>query len=85
MRPEDLLAFARRDWGAIGRSRLTYWAERYSEDGGVAARRAATQLYEHARRLGHAPPDERRRADDLADHVRLRDRLDRAARALAGR
>lgn len=84
MRPDDLLAFARRDWQAIGRSRLAFWAERYRRDGGVAARRAATQLYEHARVLGRAGLDAQR-ADDFADHLRLRDRLDRAARALAGR
>jgi hypothetical protein len=82
---DDLLAFARRDWQAIGRSRLVFWAERYQQDGGAAARRAATQLLEHARRLGGGLFDERRRADDLAHHHRLRDQLDRAARALAGR
>jgi hypothetical protein len=84
MRPEDLLAFARRDWQAIGRSRQAFWAERYRQDGGVAARRAATQLHEHARLLGCIALDDQR-AEDFADHLRLRDRLDRAARALASR
>jgi hypothetical protein len=85
MRIDDLVAFARRDWQSVGRRRLAFWAERYRADGGLSARRAATQLYEHARRIGRAGLDERHRAGDLADHARLRERLDRVARALAGR
>ena len=83
--PADLIAFARRDWHAVARSRLAFWADRYRQDGGTAARAAATHLYAHARRL-HAPSlGDAGRADDLADHLRLRDRLDRAADAFARR
>lgn len=85
MNPEDLRAFARRDWGAVGRSRLAYWAERYRLEGPGPARRAATLLYHHAIRVGAPMHGDAQRADDLRAHVLLRERLDRAARALAGR
>jgi hypothetical protein len=85
MRDEDLIAFARRDWQAIALGRFAFWAERYRREGGGPARRAATQLYDHARRICMGAFDERHRAADFADHVRLREQLDRAARALAGR
>jgi hypothetical protein len=82
---DDLIAFARRDWHAVGRSRLAFWVEQYRRDGGESARRAATQLYEHARRLHCVGVDAPHRGDDLAAHLRLRDRLDRAAHAFARR
>lgn len=85
MNPKDLRAFAQRDWAAAERAKHEYWADRYRRDGGALARQAATVLHEHARRLGAAGMDDADRGDDLAHHVTLRDRLDRAARALAGR
>jgi len=84
MDPDDLRAFAHRRW-ASARERLNYWAERYRQEGSVPARRAAAVLYEHARRLGSPVFGDASRASDLAAHVRVRDRLDRAARALTGR
>ena len=85
MNRDDLIAFVRRDWDAVERSRLAFWADRYRREGGGPARRAATQLFDHARRLHGAAIDERVRDNDLASHLRLRERLDRVARAIAGR
>jgi hypothetical protein len=85
MQRDDLIAFARRDWHALSRSRRDFWADRYRREGGGPARHAATQLLEHARRLGSALDDAGSRDRDFASHLRLRDRLDRATRALAGR
>jgi hypothetical protein len=84
VRAEDLRALASRSW-ADERSRGNYWAERYSREGSAPARRAALALFEHARRVNSAIFGDRYRADDLAHHHRLREQLDRAARALTGR
>jgi hypothetical protein len=83
--PKDLRAFANRDWAAAARGKQQYWAERYQHDGPAPARQAATLLLEHARRLSAAGLGERERRDDLAHHLALSDRLDRASRALARR
>ena len=84
MNPADLRAFAARDWAATERSKREYWAERYRREGARPAWRAAAALLEHARRL-RGNPTEAERAEDLGHHLHLRDQLDRAARALAGR
>ena len=82
--PKDLRAFAQRDWAAAERGKQQYWADRYRREGAGPARQAATQLFEHARRLGTIGL-ESDRADDFAHHVVIRDRLDRVARALGSR
>jgi hypothetical protein len=87
MRPmtaDDLRAFAYRDWAAVARSKRAFWAERFRRAGSEPARTAATALLEHARRLGVAPSLQDRE-DDLAGHMLVRDRLDRAARAFTRR
>jgi hypothetical protein len=43
MTRDDLLAFARRDWDAIGRGRREYWAERYARVGGATGRHDAAR------------------------------------------
>ena len=85
MKRDDLIAFVNRDWDAIARGRLRYWADRYRRDGSAPARRASTMLLQHASRLGSRLLDSDLRAADLAHHLRVREQLDRAARALTGR
>ncbi len=85
MDPNDLRAFAHRDWEAAASGKQQYWAERYRGEGAGPARLASTLLLEHARRLGAAGLTDGERGDDLAHHLELTDRLDRAARALARR
>ena len=82
---ESLRAFACRDWPAAAEAKREYWAECFRVEGSAPARRAATLLLEHARRLGVPLLNDADRSADLAHHVALRDRLDRAARALADR
>lgn len=82
---EDLRAFARRDWAGAERGKHRYWAERYRREGSTAAWQASALLLEHARRIGAPLMNDAQRADDLAHHVDVRDRLDRAARALTRR
>jgi hypothetical protein len=82
---DDILAFVRRDWAAVEHSKREYWAARFRDEGPRAAREASTLLLQHARRVGIDLLDERARRTDLADHLKLRDRLDRTSRAFAGR
>jgi hypothetical protein len=84
MEAEHVRDFARRTW-ADRESRDRYWAERYRREGPEPARRAALALLAHARSLNSAIFSDRYRDDDLANHLRLCDRLDRAARAFTSR
>jgi hypothetical protein len=80
-----LRQFANRDWSAVTASRLDYWAQQYRQRGPAAAREASTLLWRHARQVQPQFPSDADRARDLADHLALHQRLDVAARALAGR
>jgi hypothetical protein len=85
MNRDDVRAFVNRGWAAVAASKRAYWAERYRAEGSLPARQASAALYDHAQRLHSAIFGETYRADDLAHHQRLRDQLDRASRAIAGR
>ncbi len=85
MTAADLRAFAGRDWAAAAAAKRDYWAQRFQREGPAPARLASSLLLDHSRRLGIAPLDEARRDADLAQRLTLRERLDRAARALADR
>jgi hypothetical protein len=80
-----LRQFAQRDWTATAAAKLDYWAEQYRQHGPDAARRASTALWQHAQRVHPEFPSDADRSRDLAHHVDLRERLDRASRALARR
>ena len=73
--PADLRAYAGRDWEAPARlSRV----QRASQP--IAQKiRLAVDLYEAARRLNPAWPDDEARREDLACHLRVRALLERAA------
>ena len=85
MTRDDVRAFVGRDWAAVAASKRAYWAERYRLEGPLPARQASAALYEHAQRVQSTIFRDAYRADDLVHHQRVRDRLDRAARAIAGR
>jgi hypothetical protein len=83
--PQLLREFARRDWNAAADHALDYWADQFARSGGEPARSVSTGLFLHAKTVIPDYPSASDRADDLAHHQQLRDRLDRAARALARR
>jgi len=73
--PEDLRAYARRDWGAP--ERLARWARAHQP---VAEKvRIAIELYESAKRMRPDWPDEAERHRDFEAHLRLKALLDKAA------
>ncbi|MPZ16407.1 MAG: hypothetical protein GEV06_00620 [Luteitalea sp.] len=85
MNADDLRRFARRDWLAAAHHKIEYWVEQYRQHGPAPARTASTALLLHMRAVQPDYPSASDRAGDLANHLQLRDRLDRATRALAGR
>ena len=73
--PSDLREYADRDWGMPERLSRRHWAKLP-----VAQKvRIAIELYEAARATRPGWPDEATRRADLANHLRVRALLDRAA------
>ena len=85
MTREEVLAFVNRDWAAVERSKIDFWAERYRAEGAAPARAAADALWRSVRQAQPDYPNTEDRARDYADHLALCDKLDRAARAFARR
>ena len=81
MKPADARAFVERDWAGLAALKRAHWAERFRAEGAHATLRAATALWEHARRVRPEWPSEQDRAADLAQHVELKRQIDRAAHA----
>lgn len=72
-------AFANRDWDAIAKAKREHWARALNAAGPEALFRAAQYLREHARTVRPDWPSADDRARDLADHIKLKQLLDRAA------
>ncbi|MEJ7730751.1 MAG: hypothetical protein WKG00_16230 [Polyangiaceae bacterium] len=81
MRPEDLRAFAARDWAAIAAHKQSYWIDQVEERGPLGALRAADALREHAAHFLSAAAARRARAEDLAHHIEVKKKIDAAGRA----
>jgi hypothetical protein len=73
--PDDLRAWARRDWGAPERLSRHARARATIEE----KVRIAAELYEAARATRPGWPDDATRLEDLEHHLRVRALLDRAA------
>lgn len=71
--------FVSRDWDAVRESKVAYWGQRIARLGSLEAMRMAEELRQHV--LAHDPswPDAESRRDDLDSHIRLTERLRRAA------
>jgi hypothetical protein len=78
---DAIRAFALRDRAEVAAAKENWWAGR----GRAVALRAARALWAHARSVRPDWPTARDRAADLAHHVALKERLDRAARAFTRR
>jgi len=82
---EAVRAFVGRDRDAVAALKRAYHAERFRERGAAAGFAAGQALREHARRVRPDWPTSRDRDADLAHHVELKRRLERAAHAFPGR
>ncbi len=86
LKPEDARAFVQRRWDLVEREKRRFRADRYRTGGPAASRAAALRLLRRWKALGLADSNvaERREAD-LASHVALKQKLDRAGDALGRR
>ncbi|MBA3949451.1 MAG: hypothetical protein H0X44_05830 [Acidobacteria bacterium] len=85
MNRRDVEAFVHRDWAAVQDSKSAYWADQFRRHGWGAAWRAADALWVDVRLAQPEYPSAADRERDLAHHLTLRARLDRAASAFTSR
>jgi hypothetical protein len=77
--------FALRNRAEVHASKQRYWAEQYRLHGSARTIRTSQALWQYMRRLRPDWPTARDRADDLAYHIGLKRKIDRAAHAFAAR
>lgn len=85
MTPEQLQAYAHRDWAAVAAGKRTFWAEQFQAYGYRPAWEASNALRAAMRLVRPDYPSVADRADDHAHHERLAALLSRSAYAFASR
>ena len=85
MDPENIRQFARRNRAEVEASKQRYWVEQYRARGHARTVRASQALWQFVRGLRPDWPTERDRAEDLAHHVELKRKIDRAADGVTAR
>jgi hypothetical protein len=85
MDPKEVRGFVERDRASVEWLKREYHARRARLDGPSAGLRLSQQLRDQVRSVIPGWPTSEDRAADLDHHVRLKQKLDRAARGLAGR
>lgn len=80
MNPDDLRAYARRDWGLVARSKARYWRDLFDARGPEPGLRATERLRAFVRLQQPDWPSEEDRTHDLENHVRVAALFARAAR-----
>ena len=79
----DLKAYLERGWAAAEALKRAHWAREFAARGPEATIQAAHALWQHMRLVRPDWPSEEQRREDLVHHVRLKERIDRAAHAFA--
>lgn len=74
------LDYVRRDWSALEALRLREKSARFQSGGSAASVLASRRLWERVYGSRGRRPSARARAADLAHHIELKRRFDRAAR-----
>jgi len=82
---DAIRAFLARDRDRVDSLKRDHHARRHRASRGKSGLEAARALREHARRVRPDWPTARDRDEDLAHHVALKQRIDRAAHAFAAR
>ena len=80
-----LRAFARRDRDSVAALKRDHHARQHRASRGTSGLQAAQGLREYARKVRADWPTARDRDEDLAHHVALKRRIDRAAHAFTAR
>jgi len=81
MSPDEVRAYAHRDWRATERSKRDYWAGELATRGPLATFEASQALWAHMRRIRPDWPSPEERRADLAHHLALKRALDLVAGA----
>jgi hypothetical protein len=81
MKPADLRAYAGRAWRVAETFKQDHWARETVERGPLATFEASQMLWQHMRALRPDWPSDDDRRQDLADHIALKQLIDRAAGA----
>jgi hypothetical protein len=82
--PIALRAYLEREWAAAEGLKRAHWAREFAVRGPEATVQAAHALWRHMRLVRPDWPSETQRREDLAHHVELKRRIDRAADAFLG-
>lgn len=83
--PAALRAFRDRDWKRVREAKEQFWAEDHRRRGPLAGLAISMGLWEHARAIDPSWPNAEQRAEDLAHHIELADRIQRVAHVFARR
>lgn len=79
MLTRDIRRYMSRDWKAVRDAKDAYWADRIGRLGPVEGLRIADELRRQAIRQRPGWPDVENRRRDLADHMKLAERLRRVS------
>lgn len=71
--------FVSRDWDAVRDNKIVYWGQRVARLGPLEAIRIAEELRQQVLARDPSWPNAEARCDDLDSHIRLSERLRRAA------
>lgn len=82
---DALRAYRDRDWNAVREAKEQFWAEDHRRRGPLAAFSSSAALWEHARALDPTWPNAEQRAEDLAHHLELAERIRRVAHVFTRR
>lgn len=77
--PEDVVVFARRDWGAVDAAKTSHWLRRKEAMSSMEVWQLGAELWRHGRTVAPDGQTMTERAADLAVHQRVA----RALRAVA--
>lgn len=77
--PEALRAFRDRDWAAVREAKERFWAEDHRRRGPLAGLAIGSALWDQIRTIDPTWPDAQQRAEDLAHHLDLAEKLRRVA------
>jgi hypothetical protein len=81
VRSEDIAAYVRRDWQAVGAAKDEQWLEERRRRGVAWCFRVADALWRQAVRQHPGWPSAEEREADVASHVRVSEALRRVGRA----
>jgi hypothetical protein len=77
--PAALRAFRDRDWKRVREAKEQFWAEDHRQHGPLAGLNLCSMLWDHIRSIHPSWPDAEQRAEDLAHHLELAERIQRVA------